>query len=195
MSDGMLLPGDLDPALCDMIRHAIMDITAWIDAEGGGHQGSFTLDDVEWDSPAAVPEDAIIESMSGRPNLERFDIAQKASHAIGFLCGIAAALNITPRTLLDSYEERKTTLKALADLACVSDPDMREHAERAMRMLDRLTPSVTATDGRKLVYVKPGEVPPGATIIDGHHRDRAAREAKRAKRPTSKRRQKLPRFK
>ena len=94
MSGGVLMPGDLDAALCGMVREAEKTIRAWI-VDGNGH---FEISDVDWDSPAHIPTGS------------DFEKGAEASHAIGFICGVAAALDITPMSLLESYEERKHTM-------------------------------------------------------------------------------------
>lgn len=173
MSDGMLLPGDLDAALCNMIRDAIMTIHEWIDAEGGGHQGSYTLDDIDWDNPAALAMPALSAAIDGRA--ERVN---KATHAIGFICGVAAGLNVTPLTLIESYEDRKTTKAALAYYAGVRDPSFHEQASRAYRMYCRMD------EEDQKAGVKRGIVTVTVPKTDTSQRARA-------KRPTAKRRQKI----
>jgi len=78
---------EIDKPLLDMITGALDEIRAWVEACGGAW---FTLDDINWDAPTALPEDATVDG----------EILRKASHAIGFICGTAAGLDVTPLSLL-----------------------------------------------------------------------------------------------
>lgn len=78
---------EIDKPLLDMITGALDEIRQWVEACGGAW---FTLDDINWDSPAAIPESATVDPL----------VLHKASHSIGFICGVAAGLDVTPLSLL-----------------------------------------------------------------------------------------------
>jgi len=110
----------LDDALKDMVTGAVENLAAWIAACNGG--GTFTLDDVEWDFPAADPEEATVAP----------EILRKASHAIGFICGVAAGLDVTPRELLWSLGiDTEAVPAAAAPAAPVTDKRRRKRSHAA----------------------------------------------------------------
>lgn len=110
MSNGYIMPGDLPESLCQMIRDAETSIRKYIDEVcGGGHCGTGGRDadgiefgDIDWDHPMAMPEPEHTERCERDINL-----TADASHAIGVISGVAAALDVTPLTLLASYEDRR----------------------------------------------------------------------------------------
>lgn len=78
---------EIDKPLLLMIMGSLAEIRLWVEACGGSW---FTLDDLNWDSPAAIPESPLVDPA----------LLLKASHAIGFICGVAAGLDVTPLSLL-----------------------------------------------------------------------------------------------
>jgi hypothetical protein len=78
---------EIDKPLLDMITGALDEIHQWVEACGGAR---FTLDDVDWDERTAIPESPLVDPV----------ILLKASHSIGFICGVAAGLDVTPLSLL-----------------------------------------------------------------------------------------------
>jgi len=80
----------MDKPLQDMIKWALDRIRAWAGPYQTG-PGGFCLDDVVWDYPPAMPE--MLTEASAK-------LAMEASHGIGFICGVAAGMDVTPLELL-----------------------------------------------------------------------------------------------
>jgi len=75
-----------DLPFVDMLRDARANVREYFGAD-------LWEADINWDHPAQLHGDQWTATDA------------KVSHAIGFICGVAAALDVTPMSLLDEYRE------------------------------------------------------------------------------------------